>query len=102
MFQQQMKKYTLEIPHTSQNEYNENVITYSFDREIEMAMCIDNRNKYSGNDTNVLNVNFVGMTRDRLIKKGDKVGGLYIVDFVEVNRLFTIVHMKEIGNNGRF
>lgn len=102
MFQHQMQKYSLEIPQVTVNDYNESVISYSWDRDIEMAICINSRNNYSGNDTNILNANFVGITRDRYIKKGDKVGGLYIVEFVEVNRLYSIVHMKEIGNDGRF
>lgn len=101
MFQQQMKKYSLEKPQVAYNDYNEPVISYSWDREIEMAMCINSRNNYSGNDTNVLNANFVGITRDRYINKGERIGGVYIVEFVEVNRLYSIIHLKEIDNNGR-
>lgn len=102
MFQQQMKKYTLEVPHTSTNEWNETLTSFSFDREVEIAICMNNRNAYNANDTSVLNLELVGITKDKGINKGDRIGGRYIVGFVEEQRLFFIVYMKEIGNNGRF
>lgn len=102
MFQQQMKKYTLESPQVSKNEWNEPITDFAFDRNIEIAICMNSRNAYNANDTSVLNLELVGITKDKDIKKGDRVGGKYIVGFVEVNRLFSIVYLKEIGNDGRF
>lgn len=102
MFQQQMKKYKVETPHISKNEFNESITDFAFDREIEIAICMNNRVAYNANDTSILNLELVGITKDKAIKKGDRIGGKYLVGFVEENRLFSIVHMKEIGNNGRF
>lgn len=102
MFQQQMKKYTLEVPQTSTNEWNETLTSFSFDREVEIAICMNSRNAYNANDTSVLNLELVGITKDKGINKGDRIGGKYTVGFVEEQRLFSIVYMKEIGNNGRF
>lgn len=102
MFQQQMKKYTLEVPHTSTNEWNETITDFAFVKDVEIAICMNSRNAYNANDTSVLNLELVGITKDKDIKKGDRVGGKYIVGFVEVNRLFSIVYLKEIGNDGRF
>ena len=102
MFQQQMKRYSVEVPTISANEWNEPLTSFSFDREIEMAICMNARNAYNANDTSVLNLELVGITKDKAIKKGDRVGNKYIVGFVEENRLFSIVYMKEIGNDGRF
>jgi hypothetical protein len=42
MFNRQMKKYNLEIPQTAANEWNEPITTFSFDRTIEMAICLNN------------------------------------------------------------
>ena len=101
MFNRQMETYTLEIPQSSNNEWNENITTFSFDRNIKMAICMNSRNNYNANDTSVLNLDLVGITKDK-VNKGDRIGGKYIVGFVEAQRLFSIVYMKEIDNNGRF
>ena len=102
MFNRQMETYTLEIPQTSTNEWNETLTSFAFDRNIKMAICINSRNNYNANDTSVLNLDLVGITTDKAVNKGDRIGGKYVVGFVEENRRFSIVYMKEIDNHGRF
>lgn len=102
MFSQQMKKYRLEIPKTTINEYNEKIITYEFNRNVEMALTLNQRANYQGNDTNVLNADLCGLCKDKAIQRNDRLDGKYLVVFVEVNRLYSIVYLKEIGNDGRF
>lgn len=102
MFNRQMKKYTLESPQFSTNEYNETITDFAFVKDVEIAICMNSRNAYNANDTSVLNLDLVGITKDKGINKGDRIGGKYIVGFVEAQRLFSIVYMKEIDNNGRF
>lgn len=101
MFNRQMETYTLEIPQTSTNEWNETLTSFTFDRNIKMAICMNSRNAYNANDTSVLNLELVGITKDK-VNKGDRIGGKYIVGFVEAQRLFSIVYLKEIDNDGRF
>ena len=101
MLTQQMKKYSVEVPTFSANEWNETLTSFSFDREIEMAICLNVRNAYNANDTSVLNLDLVGITTDKAVNKGDRIGGKYVVGFVEENRRFSIVYMKEIDNHGR-
>jgi hypothetical protein len=48
------------------------------------------------------NLQLVGITKDRNINKGDRIGGNYLVSFVENNRTFSTVYMKEVENIGRF
>ena len=102
MFNRQMEKYNLEIPQTLANEWNEPIVNYVLDRVVEMAICLNSKTAYTANDTSIVNLELVGITKDRNINKGDRIGGKYLVKFVENNRLFTIVHLKEIDNNGRF
>lgn len=101
MFNRQMEEYTLEIPQTLTNEWNETLTSFAFDRNIKMAICMNSKNNYNANDTSVLNLDLVGITKDKGINKGDRIGGKYIVGFVEAQRLFSIVYLKEIGNDGR-
>ena len=100
MFQQQMKKYQLERQVSTENDYNEKVIEYKPYRVITMAIAPNNRNQYSGNDTLTDCVEYIGVTRDKQVQKGDRISG-FEVEYVELNRLYSIVHMKEINNNGR-
>lgn len=99
MFKNQMKKYPLSHPVVTKNELNEDVITYEYDRDIDMAIAI-NRQPYNGNDTSVLNAELTGITKYKFIKRGDKIGDM-IVSFVEVNRMYTFVYLKEVNHNGR-
>ena len=101
MFNQQMKKYNLENQVVSFNDYNEKITEYKFNRVVEIAIAANNRSQYGGNNTLIDCVEYVGITRDKNINKGDKIGG-YLVEYVEQDRLYSIVHMKEIDNNGRF
>lgn len=102
MFQSQMKKYTLAIPQITYDEFNASIVAYVFNRDVEMAIQIESQSTYSGNDSSVVNVVLTGLTKDRNVNKGDLIDNKYLVEFVEINRLFTIVHMREINNNGRY
>lgn len=102
MFNRQMKKYNLEIPQTAANQWNEPIVSYVFDRVIEMAICLNNNIEYNSNDMDLTNLQLVGITKDRNINKGDRIGGKYLVSFVEENRTFSTVYMKEVENIGRF
>ena len=97
------KQITVSVdkPVITVNEYNEKVITYQFLRKIKMSFAQSAVNVYQGNDTNVMNVEFLGLTQDRYIQKGYRIDNKYIVSYVEVNRLYSILHLVEIDNNGR-
>lgn len=101
MFNPQMKKYQLYKPIVVKNEYNEDTYSYEYDRDVEMAIAINTHSNYTGNDSNITNAEFTAISRDRRIIKGDKIDN-YIVTFVEVNRLYSIVYLKEIANVGQF
>ena len=49
MFNRQMEEYTLELPQTSTNEWNETLTSFTFDRNIKMAICMISRNNYNAN-----------------------------------------------------
>lgn len=96
-----MSKYTLFKPVVEVNEYNEEILTYQEDREIEMAICLNTHTPYVANDTNVTNLNLIGLTRDRYVNKGDMIDNYY-VEFVEVNRRYSIITLREIDNVGKY
>ena len=100
-FNSKMKTYKLYKPVVITNELNEKVITYQFLRNIKMSLAQSAVNSYQGNDTNVINVEFLGLTTDRYIQKGYRIDDDYIVSYVEVNRMYSILHLVEIDNNGR-
>lgn len=101
MFQPQMKNHDVFVSVVTENEYHEKVKTYEKDRTIKLAFCVDNLATYQANDQDVINVRYAGITRDRKIKKGDRIDNIYSVDYVEVYRLYTIVHLTEIDNGGQ-
>lgn len=100
MFNPEMKKYILYKPVVTVNEYNEEVLSYEYDREIDMAIALNTHTPYTANDSNITNLNLIGLTRDRYVNKGDMIDNYY-VEFVEVNRRYSIITLREIDNYGR-
>lgn len=100
-FNTKMKTVPVDIPVILINDYNEKVITYQFLRNIKIALAQNAVNTYQGNDTNVINVEYLALTTDRYIEKGYRIDTKYIVSYVEKNRLYCILHLREIGNDGR-
>lgn len=96
-----MKTYSLEAIAISTNEYNETIESFVPAGEIVMAIGANNRMIYTANESFLANVEWVGITKDKTIEKGWRVGGIYLVEYVEQDRLYSIVHLKEIDNNGR-
>ena len=100
-FNNKMKKVSVDKQVITINEYGEKVITYQFVRYIQMAMAQSTINTIQNNDVNVINVEYLGLTTDRYIQKGMRIDNKYIVSYVEVNRIYSILHLVEIDNNGR-
>lgn len=100
-FNNKMIKVSVDRPVITINEYGEKVITYQFVRYIQMALAQSTINTIQNNDMNILNVEYLGLTTDRYIQKGMRIDNKYIVSYVEVNRIYSIVHMVEIDNDGR-
>ena len=100
-FNRKMITVPVDMPVVLTNEYNEKVIIYQFLKNTKIALAQNAVNSYQGNDTNVINVEFLALTTDRYIDKGYRIDGKYIVSYVEKNRLYSILHLREIDNNGR-
>lgn len=101
MFTPIMKKYQLYKPVLETNDYGEKVYSYQADRIVEAAIVLDTNYQYQSNDSNITDVTLIGLSKDRQIKKNDKIDN-YLVTFVEINRLYSIVHMKEVDNVGKY
>lgn len=100
-FNNKMIKVKVEKPVITINELGEKVITYQFLRYIQMALANNAISTIQGNDMNIINVEYLGLTSDRYIQKGQRIDEKYIVSYVEVNRIYSILHLVEIGNDGR-
>lgn len=101
MFRNQMKKVLVEEPVITVNNYNDKITAYSAIGYSDIAIAESGVSKYQSNDLDVINVEWLGLTKDKTIQKGYRIAQKYLVDYVEVFRLYSILHLLEIDNDGR-
>ena len=81
---------------TTKNGLNENVKSYVLQSAIDIAISFNSRSLYTANDSNMTNVNYVGVTQQVGISKGDKIGD-YVVEFIQGGNVW----LRESDSNGR-
>ena len=102
MFNSKMAAYKLEKPITTQNDYGENVTSFTAAGKVKMFISLSSESVTSGSDVRVNQSTHVGLTRDSSIRKGMRIGGKYIVEFVDASARDIIIYMKEVDNNGYY
>ena len=96
MFLRQFKEYQSYIPTYTTNALNEKVLTYEAGKVIKAAIALDTTTEYQGNDYDEVNRRFIGITKEREIKRDWKVGD-YLVMYSEEQPRFNILYLKKVG-----
>lgn len=102
MFNSKARYYPLEAPVETENDYNEKKTTYIAAGTVKMFISLSNESTSNDSDVRINQSTHIGITRDSSIKKDMRVGGKYIVTFVNAAMTDILVYMKEVDNGGCF